>query len=248
MSFYLLLTGLIIAHLLADFYWQPMSWVRDRNARHFRASKLYLHVLMHSIVSAFVIAIWEYQYGWDDWLNIAVATLTIAITHYFIDIAKSYSNKGVIPFLLDQCAHLIVIIIVAVWLADKDDFYNQLLQQLIALDSLIVLTGYLLALNPSSVFIRMVLERITNGFATTGSIPTAGHSIGLLERLLMLTFILLGEYAGVGFLLAAKSIFRFGDLRATEEKQLTEYVMLGTLLSVSVTLFIGLTVNFLIAQ
>ena len=45
-----------------------------------------------------------------------------------------------------------------------------------------------------------------------GSIPAAGHFIGLLERVLMLSFILLGEYGGVGFLLAAKSIFRFGDL------------------------------------
>lgn len=248
MSFYLLLTALVIAHLLADFYWQPMSWVNDRNTRHFRASKLYLHILMHGIVSAFVIAIWEYQYGWGDALNITLATLAIVISHYFIDIAKSYSNKGVIPFLLDQCAHLIVIVMVAVWLADNHDFYSQLLDQLIALDSLIVLTGYLLVLNPSSVFIRMALERITNGFATSGSIPAAGHSIGLLERVLMLTFILLGEYAGVGFLLAAKSIFRFGDLRASEEKQLTEYVMLGTLLSVTVTLFIGLTINFLTTQ
>lgn len=248
MSFYLLLTGLVIAHLLTDFYWQPMSWVHDRNTRHFSSSKLYLHVLMHSLVSALVIAIWEYHYGWGDGLNIALATVAIAVSHYFIDIAKSYSNKGVIPFVLDQCAHLIVIVMVAVWLADNHDFYNQLVHQLIALDNLIVLTGYLLMLNPSSVFIRMALERITSGFSTSGSIPAAGHSIGLLERVLMLTFILMGEYAGVGFLLAAKSIFRFGDLRASEEKQLTEYVMLGTLLSVTVTLFIGLTINFLTAQ
>lgn len=248
MSFYLLLTGLVIAHLLADFYWQPITWVNDRNTRHFRASKLYLHVLMHSTVSALVIILWEYQYGWGDWSNILVATLIIAVTHYFIDIAKSYSNKGVVPFVLDQCAHLIVILMVAVWLADNQLFYYQLLHQLIALDTLIILTGYLLVLNPSSVFIRMALERITNGFSTSGSIPAAGHSIGLLERILMLTFILMGEYAGVGFLLAAKSIFRFGDLRVSEEKQLTEYVMLGTLLSVTVTLFIGLTINFLTAQ
>jgi hypothetical protein len=41
-------------------------------------------------------------------------------------------------------------------------------------------------------------------------------------------------------------VFRFGDLSASKDKQLTEYVMLGTLLSVSVTLFVGLAVNYLI--
>jgi len=50
-SFALLLTALVLGHLLADFYWQPMSWVHDRNNRHFRASKLYLHVLTHGVTS-----------------------------------------------------------------------------------------------------------------------------------------------------------------------------------------------------
>ena len=59
-SFALLLTTLVLGHLLADFYWQPMSWVHDRNNRHFRASKLYLHVLTHGMTSLAVLTLWEY--------------------------------------------------------------------------------------------------------------------------------------------------------------------------------------------
>jgi len=134
----------------------------------------------------------------------------------------------------------------SVWLSDKNEFYSLAWQKLIALDTLFVIAAYLLVLNPSSVFIRMMLEKINIQINNEGSIPAAGHFIGLLERVLMLSFILLGEYGGVGFLLAAKSIFRFGDLKESSEKQLTEYVMLGTLLSVTVTLFIGVATLYCI--
>lgn len=46
----------------------------------------------------------------------------------------------------------------------------------------------------------------------------AGRWIGILERLLVFVFVLLGQYAAIGFLLAAKSIFRFGDLREAKTK------------------------------
>ncbi len=246
MSFTLLLIALFLAHLVADFYLQPMSWVNERNSRHFRATKLYLHVLTHGIVSFIILALWEFNYGWSELARVVYATLLIMLSHFLIDLAKSYSNKGVIPFLLDQLAHSIVLVMLAVWLTDYDEFYALIWQKLIAIDTLFIICAYILVLNPSSVFIRMMLEKITQGFATSGSIPAAGHSIGLLERGLMLSFILMGEYAGVGFLLAAKSIFRFGDLKASEEKQLTEYVMLGTLLSVSVTLLIGMSTVYLV--
>jgi hypothetical protein len=67
-----------------------------------------------------------------------------------------------------------------------------------------------------------------------------GHYIGMLERALLLTFVLLDQFGAIGFLLAAKSIFRFGDLSRAQDVKLTEYVLLGTLLSVSISLGIGL--------
>lgn len=62
-----------------------------------------------------------------------------------------------------------------------------------------VIAGYLIILSPSAVFIRMMLERLTNHFSSDGSLPLAGQSIGMLERVLMLTFILLDQFAGLGF-------------------------------------------------
>ncbi|KPZ58018.1 DUF3307 domain-containing protein [Pseudoalteromonas sp. P1-25] len=243
MGFSLLLVALIIGHLVSDFFLQPMSWVNDRNTHHFKAKKLYLHVLVHGVVSAIILAFWEYSYGWQQLSTVLLSTAAIMLSHYLIDIAKSYSNKGVVPFLLDQIAHIAVIIALCIYITDN--------QSLIAYASALatnpkvlwVVCGYLIILSPSAVFIRMMLERLTANFSSEGSLPLAGQSIGMLERVLMLSFILLEQFAGLGFLLAAKSVFRFGDLSASKDKKLTEYVMLGTLLSVSVTLFVGLAVN-----
>ena len=151
------------------------------------------------------------------------------------------------PFLFDQIAHIIIIIAISIWLTDNLQLTNSVMALLTNSKALWVIAGYLIILNPSAVFIRMMLERITNHFSSDGSLPLAGQSIGMLERVLMLTFILLDQFAGLGFLIAAKSVFRFGDLSASKDKKLTEYVMLGTLLSVSVTLFVGLGINYLIS-
>jgi hypothetical protein len=246
MGFSLLLVTLIIGHLVSDFFLQPMSWVNDRNTHHFKAKKLYLHVLVHGVVSAVILALWEYSYGWQQLSTVLLSTAAIMLSHYLIDIAKSYSSKGVVPFLLDQIAHIAVIIALCIYITDNQSLIAYVSALATNPKVLWVVCGYLIILSPSAVFIRMMLERLTANFSSEGSLPLAGQSIGMIERVLMLSFILLDQFAGLGFLLAAKSVFRFGDLSASKDKKLTEYVMLGTLLSVSVTLFVGLGVNSLI--
>ena len=246
MGFSLLLAALIIGHLVSDFFLQPMSWVNDRNTHHFKAKKLYLHVLVHGVVSAVILALWEYSYGWQQLSTVLLSTAAIMLSHYLRDIAKSYSSKGVVPFLLDQIAHIAVIIALCIYITDNQSLIAYVSALATNPKVLWVVCGYLIILSPSAVFIRMMLERLTANFSSEGSLPLAGQSIGMIERVLMLSFILLDQFAGLGFLLAAKSVFRFGDLSASKDKKLTEYVMLGTLLSVSVTLFVGLGVNSLI--
>ncbi|MDR7212530.1 Ni/Fe-hydrogenase subunit HybB-like protein [Flavobacterium piscis] len=52
-------------------------------------------------------------------------------------------------------------------------------------------------------------------------------------------FIITSFWEGVGFLLAAKSIFRFGDLKENKEIKLTEYILIGTLISFALAIFIA---------
>lgn len=71
------------------------------------------------------------------------------------------------------------------------------------------------------------------------SLKDAGKYIGMLERLLIFFFIVVGHWEGVGFLLAAKSIFRFGDLTRATDRKLTEYILIGTLLSFGFAMLIA---------
>ena len=59
-----------------------------------------------------------------------------------------------------------------------------------------------------------------------------------------MTFVITGNIEGVGFLLAAKSIFRFGDLNKAREIKITEYVLLGTLASFTIALIVAFTLNY----
>ena len=56
-----------------------------------------------------------------------------------------------------------------------------------------------------------------------------GRVIGLLERGLIFAMILLGQPEGVGMLIAAKSILRFGAVK--DDRAASEYVIIGTLAS-----------------
>jgi hypothetical protein len=48
----------------------------------------------------------------------------------------------------------------------------------------------------------------------------------------------------VGFLIAAKSVFRFGDLKESKDRKLTEYILVGTLVSFGLAIFTALVTQF----
>lgn len=64
-----------------------------------------------------------------------------------------------------------------------------------------------------------------------------GATIGVLERLLIVTFILTNNQVAIGFVIAAKTIARFKQL---DDRDFAEYYLLGTLASVSAAIATGL--------
>jgi hypothetical protein len=55
----------------------------------------------------------------------------------------------------------------------------------------------------------------------------------------------LNQWEAVGFLLTAKSILRFNELKGSDHQQRSEYVLLGTLLSFAASVGIGLAARLL---
>ncbi|WP_324715401.1 DUF3307 domain-containing protein [Carboxydochorda subterranea] len=99
---------------------------------------------------------------------------------------------------------------------------------------------YLAVVLGGAVLVRLVLQAARTvpagtGFTATGErqVPRTGTYVGMVERALILSFLLLGSHAAVGFVIAAKSIARFREL---EDRAFAEYYLVGTLLSVLVAL------------
>ena len=107
------------------------------------------------------------------------------------------------------------------------------LQVLLALVFVSVVTGILI-----EVLLGSWSRELPDG--REESLISAGRYIGYLERLMVFVFIITEHWEAVGFLLAAKSVFRFGDLKEARSRKLTEYILIGTLLSFGIAIATGL--------
>lgn len=225
---------LLLAHLIGDFILQPGSWVREREAKGLRSPRFYLHVLVHGALPMLLVG----RLGF--WPLAAL----IALSHGLIDLAKARCQRPDTRrrwFLIDQVLHLCVIGAVWTWVQRP----HILPAALLSGEAWMYLTALVLISWPTSVAIRIFISRWTphTEELIDGSLQQAGQYIGILERLFVFGFVVSGHLEAVGFLLAAKSIFRFGDLRESKDRKLTEYVLIGTLLSFGTALLAGALVK-----
>lgn len=231
----IVLAQLLLAHLLGDFLLQPNRGVKQKEAKKWRSPFLYLHIIIH--FGLIMLITWQTAM----WLPATI----IAGTHLLIDELKLQFQREQTKktwFIIDQALHIIVIVLV--WLLLTQPEVN--LSLLSSNSFWYILTGAVFLTIPGSIIISLLLSPYSTdiGENTDDSLPNAGKYIGILERLMTFVFILLGQWAAIGFLMAAKSIFRFGDLTNAKDRKLTEYILIGTLLSFGLTIVTGLLVRF----
>ena len=197
--------NLILAHLLGDFILQPNSWVADKEKKKGRSIYLYLHVLIH--IALTMLFLWDFNLWW--------IALIVGVSHLLIDVTKlSFQTAKTkrIWFFIDQIAHILVIVALSLFYFPYfklEDFFND--------ESLKIVTAIVFLTVPSSIFIKTIISiwtpiTIDHSKIQTESLVNAGKYIGILERLLVFVFILVNHWEGVGFMIAAKSVFRFSDL------------------------------------
>lgn len=266
-----LLLRLIIAHLLTDFVFQPKSWVTDREQKQGKSSKLYLHVAVTTIVAYLLSGLYS------NW----VIPVVIFSSHLLIDYLKSKVDKDKFSyFILDQVAHLLVIVLLSLSIENKWTSSISTFQQLTANSRFwIIAAGYLFVTFPLGIIIgkatqkwrdqinlekerslaaqeaenidneetsKPITQRVNNSSEEQElGLASAGKWIGICERILILTFVIMGQYTAIGFLITAKSILRFSEKESNTQLK-TEYVLVGTLLSFAASAIIGLLVHFAI--
>jgi hypothetical protein len=231
----IVLLKLLLAHLVGDFFLQPSHWVAEKERLKLKSIKLYQHVLLH-IVLIFVVC-------WS--LEIWRIALVIGFTHGIIDAIKLIFQREATKrrwFFIDQSLHLAVIFGCVIYYYPTPIDMGFLQQEKFWM----LLVGAAFLTTPAAIFIKILITRWipqSGGSSKVSSLQDAGKFIGILERLLVYLFICTGHFEAVGFLLAAKSIFRFGDLKDAHDLKLTEYVLIGTLLSFGTAIVIGVGVT-----
>ena len=215
---------LLLAHLVADYLLQTNSICTDKTEKKWRSVYHYCHAL-----AVYALA-WLVSFDLHFWWCAAI----VGISHFLIDIWKSYREERVVWFVTDQLLHLCVIAAIA-W------FWCSLNEWRVPFDISIkliaIIVAALICWKPSNIFIKQLLQSYSvdmpkddaNGF-------NVGALIGTIERWLILIFVCMQRYDALGLLIAAKSIIRFSE----KDTAKTEYVLAGTLLSIFIAVVVGL--------
>ncbi|MGB2740363.1 MAG: DUF3307 domain-containing protein [Cognaticolwellia sp.] len=243
-----LLLLMLTAHFVGDFYLQPVHGLKKNDSKKIR--KLWPHFLMYTLLYVIVFLIADLSI-----LSIAIATAAISLSHLLSVYWKYYRENNLRYFLIDQSMQFSIIIIIWAYLANITIAQSiAFIEQILTAKNMIITISYLLVCKPASVIISLALKKHTDNLANTSTenpasttdnknenmgLLSAGAWIGYIERCLAISFIFMGQFSGIGFLVATKTIFRFGDLTKNKDMKLTEYMMLGTLLSYAIALFIG---------
>jgi len=226
---------MVIAHILADFPLQSDTMVRNKG---YLTVPMAWHIAIVTCLTAL--------FTWNPMLGLAVG-----IVHYVIDVLKvclQSSKRRFEPiylFIGDQLLHLISLwfLVQFITLNELPEFKLMHFTDSTLLQGQKLTIAALFSMYPSSYIVKLSIQHLLpiqssdKDDITTMKIQQAGKLIGQLERLLILCFVFVHEYAAIGMIMAGKSIIRIGDKNSKEQ---SEYLIIGTILSVLLGVGAGL--------
>ena len=104
---------------------------------------------------------------------------------------------------------------------------------------LILLAGWTISAFPLGTWVGLILKKYQD--KPTLGFQDAGKMIGMLERSILFLLFLINAPVGVGFLITAKTLFRFGEISKGGDQKAVEYILIGTLLSFLFGMVVTLT-------
>lgn len=226
----ILFANLLLAHIISDFLIQTNKCVVEKRKYGVKGAALYFHSLTVAMLSYAFSADFRFWY----------CAIFIFVSHAVVDYVKTLFRRSLLTFVLDQIVHVLIIYFIArYYLAHCGDWTQfQWITSGFELYVPALACAILFCTSPANYLIRETLAEFKidtrNSKKRSGQsanyrskLKNAGALIGTMERLLILLFVLIGNYEAAGLTVAAKSILRFKD----DEGPRTEFVLVGTLLS-----------------
>ena len=102
-------------------------------------------------------------------------------------------------------------------------------------------SGIIVCVPAGGVLIAKLIRPFANEIRDSeiSGLSQGGRYIGWLERILVMLLVLSNQPNGIGFLIAAKSILRFGEIKDASQRKVAEYIIIGTFLSFGWALLIS---------
>lgn len=241
-------TSLFVTHLLTDFVLQSKKAVDGKRAEGVKSIYFWTHILLSATLPYLLLREWSL---WE-------VPLIIFVTHGAIDYWKivqegkvkryneslelNQTKKTITKlFFIDQALHGLVLIILFIYITQPNILELQSrISCTNSLQALILATSVFFLISPSGISIGAFTEQFRNEFDGDDSLKKAGMYIGWFERILVFLFVLLGQFGGIGFLFASKSVLRIASDSGGDGRKKTEYVLIGTLISFTTAIIIGL--------
>lgn len=234
----MLFIKLLLAHLVSDFLINTPARRMSIEKHKIGSAFLYIHSLLYGLLAWLLVGD---PHFWPLALMLSASHWIIETTRVYVTSNDTYGRWFWTSQLLQ------ILILFGVWAYSSKISIQHIPS---VSDSFYILaTAAVLLSWPASAMIKSLISGLSLDIgnpSTTNSLANAGLWIGILERWLVFIFLIHGHWEPIGFLIAAKSVFRFGDLRDGHDRSLTEYVLIGTLLSFGMAIVITLFAKYLI--
>lgn len=244
---------LVASHVIADF----SILIQKARPKGYEPRSIIPYALRHAVVTIAIMHVFGLSSAL--WMAVTSAALHVIINRCLHGIAKWKSSQDAdMLVVLEQVLHLYSLTWIAATWAIKPDasalaFWQTLAPPLspifvnkaratFAIDKVLAcLITYIYVAFGGSLLVRSVLNATGFNKEEDSEHPKAGQYVGMIERVIVLTFVLCNSLSAVAFVLTAKSIVRYPKLREDKYDQaFAEYFLVGTLLSVLVALAGGL--------
>ena len=225
---------LVTAHMLADYAFQGPGLVQQKEEKNVFA--FIKHVFSYAI-SAMVLSVY-----WFSWRIIA-AIFIQTFLHGIIDVVKILVQEKKPFFRFELEVGDLVLHILIIWLTLL--FFRPMPgNRVVAAYFMYFSTYYKCCIYVAAIvflmrggtsLVRAILGKVKNNNPFP-QVDKTGRLIGEMERLLIFLFILSDNLTAIGFVIAAKSVARFEEMKI---KGFAEYYLIGTLSSCFIAIMSG---------
>jgi len=224
--------AILAAHLLGYLLFQAEWLIKQQR----RTWTLVLHAAIVVSISYLLLGSFHWQ-----------ILLVVFATHLVMDAIRVYVlSNSLASLLIDQFVHLTVVLALACYFpyAANGGWWTTGVTPDLSrwyFVALTMISGIILCVPVGGTLIAVLVSRFADELRDNDIIglKQGGKYIGWLERFLVLLLLLMDQPNGIGFLIAAKSILRFGEIKDPSQRKVAEYIIIGTFLSFGWALMIS---------